>query len=220
MPRDLHALLGRELLEQPLMKQALTHRSAGRDHNERLEFLGDAVLGVVISSLVYHRFPSFAEGELTKLRAYLVKEDTLAEVARTLDLAAPVIVGPGESKSGGRLRDALLADTLEAVIGALYLLGGLGRAAEFIGETFGERLAHAPPPDALKDSKTRLQEYLQAHGYALPAYELREKTDRGAFCIVCKVAEFGIEAASEAASKRKAEQQAAAGVLERLPPLG
>ncbi len=218
MSRNLRALLGRDLLEEPLMKQALTHRSAGRNHNERLEFLGDAVLGVLVSDMIYRRFPSLAEGELTKLRSHLVREETLVEIACAVGLAELVIVGRSESKSGGSTRDALLADTLEAVIGALYLLKGMDQAAGFVGEMFAERLADAPPPDTLKDPKTKLQEYLQAGGYALPVYELREQTSRGTFCIVCKVTEFGIEFPGEAMSKRKAEQQAAAGALARLPP--
>ncbi len=219
MPRNLRAILTPDLLEEPLMKQALTHRSADRSHNERIEFLGDAVLGVLVSDLLYRRFPSFAEGELTKLRSYLVREDTLAEIARSVNLSELVVVGRGESRHGGLQRGALLADTLEAVIGALYLLRGMDCTAEFIREAFDERLVHIPSPDALKDAKTRLQEYLQAGGHALPVYEMREKTRRGDFHVVCKVAAFGLEFPGEAASKRKAEQKAAAGVLEQLPPV-
>ena len=215
MSLDLHAVLGRELLGQPLMRQALTHRSAGSNHNERLEFLGDAVLGVIISGLVYHRFPLFTEGELTRLRSYLVREGTLAEVASAAGLTQFIIVGPGEVRY---VRDALLADTLEAVIGALYLLEGIKKASEFVSKIFGDRLVNAPSPDALKDPKTRLQEYLQGGGRARPIYELREETADGIFHVACKVADFDIEVTSRAASKRKAEQQAAAGVLEQLPP--
>lgn len=213
--RDLRTLLGRALLEEPLMQQALTHRSAARDHNERIEFLGDAVLGLLVSGLLYRRYPSFTEGELTRLRSHLVKEKTLAEVAREIGLAPLIVVGRGESKSGGRMRDALLADTFEAVVGALYLLRGIDETAGFIEGTFKRRLEEIPTPDALKDPKSRLQEYLQAQGRALPRYELHEKTE-GGFRAVCKLEKPVAEFSGEAASKREAEQQAAAEALERL----
>ena len=218
MSRHLRVILGRELLEQPLMRQALTHRSAGSCHNERLEFLGDAVLGMIVSDLVYHRFPSFSEGEMTRLRSYLVREDTLAGIARAAGLASLIVTGPGETGRRGRMRGALLADTLEAVIGAIYLLRGAEWAARFVSGIFGEHLANPPAPETLKDAKTRLQEYLQADGRALPIYELRGQTGCGAFRVACRVTDLDVEVVSEAASKRKAEQQAAAGVLRRLPP--
>ena len=215
MARDLRTILGGGLLEKPLMKQALTHRSAACSHNERIEFLGDAVLGVIIAEALYQRFPSFDEGALTKLRAHLVREETLAKLARVIDLPPLIVIGHGESESGGRKRDALLADTLEAVIGAVYLLEGMGRAADFVNELFDERLESTPSMEELKDSKTKLQEYLQARGRPLPVYEAGEKTG-GTFCVVCKVIEPGVEFSSKATSKRKAEQQAAAGVLKQL----
>lgn len=212
--RDLRTILGRALLEEPLMQQALTHRSAAREHNERVEFLGDAVLGLLISALLYRRHPSFTEGELTNSRSYLVREQTLAEVARELDLASFITVGRGESKSG--VRDALLADTFEAVVGALYLLRGLDETAEFVERVFERRLAETPEPGALKDPKSRLQEYLQARGSPLPRYELREQTESGVFRVTCTLEELGVESSGEAASKRKAEQAAAAAALEQL----
>lgn len=212
--RDLRTILGRALLEEPLMQQALTHRSAAREHNERVEFLGDAVLGLLISALLYRRHPSFTEGELTNSRSYLVREQTLAEVARELNLASFITVGRGESKSG--VRDALLADTFEAVVGALYLLRGLDETAEFVERVFERRLAETPEPGALKDPKSRLQEYLQARGSPLPRYELREQTESGVFRVTCTLEELGVESSGEAASKRKAEQAAAAAALEQL----
>ena len=214
--RDLRAILGRALLEEPLMQQALTHRSAARDHNERVEFLGDAVLGLLVSEFLYRRHPSFTEGELTRLRSHLVREKTLAEIAREIDLASLVVVGRGESKSGGRGRDALLADTFEAVVGALYLLRGVDQVAEFVTETFSGRLEEVPSPEALKDPKSRLQEYLQAQGGTLPRYELHEKAEGGGFRVVCRVETPDVEFSAEATSRREAEQQAAAGALERI----
>lgn len=216
MSRDLRTILGGDLLEQPLMKQALTHRSAAGNHNERIEFLGDAVLGAVVSDVLYQHFPSFDEGELTKLRAHLVCKESLSAIATAIDLPPLILIGQGEVDSGGRHRDALLADTLEAVIGAVYLLEGMDKAAGFIREIFDERLKSVPAPEELKDPKTRLQEYLQARGHALPVYEAGEKTRHGIFYVVCKVSAFGVEFSAKATSKRKAEQQAAAGALRQL----
>ena len=176
------------------------------------------MLGVLVSDMIYRRFPSFNEGELTKLRSHLVRKETLADIARSFGLPQLVIVGRGESRSGGQGRSTLLADTLEAVVGALYLTRGMEAAAKFIDTMFSGRFESVPSPDALKDPKTRLQECLQASGYAPPSYEMLEKTKRGTFRVVCKAAGVGIEVPDEAKSKREAEQRAAAGVLQRLPP--
>ena len=213
MPRSLRQMLG-ELFDEPLMQQALTHRSVGGEHNERLEFLGDAVLDVAVSDLIYRRFPAFDEGRLTRLRAHLVKKATLAGVASELELAPLIIVGRGEQKNGAR--DTLMANALEAVIGALYLLRGMDAAVAFVTEVFAERLLNPPGPETLKDPKSRLQEHLQAGGHALPVYESDGMTDAGAFRVVCRVAAFNVECPGEGASKRKAEQAAAAAALQRV----
>ena len=218
MSRKVREILGPKILAEPLMKRALTHRSAHGDHNERIEFLGDAVLGLLISDLLYRSCPTFDEGELTKLRSYLVSGASLAEVARAIDLTPMIRVGRGESGSGNPPREALLADTLEAVIGALYLLKGIEPTRAFIKEIFARRLKDHPSPRDLKDPKTRLQEYLQAQGYQRPVYELRETLENGDFLVLCRAESLNLEASSKAASKRKAEQQAAEQVLQQLQP--
>src|SRR5688500_555476 len=152
--------------------EALTHRSAGRPNNERLEFLGDAVLSSAVSEALYLRFPKASEGELTRWRASLVREGTLAAVARELGIGDVLKLGPGELKSGGFRRDSILADALEAVIGAVHIDGGWSSARDVVLALFASRLddiAAVKPP---KDAKTRLQEWLQARGFPLPTYEL------------------------------------------------
>ncbi len=198
------------------MRQALTHRSAAAVHNERIEFLGDAVLGLLISRLIYSEFPSLDEGELTRLRAHLVRKETLAKVAKEIDVPPLIVVGGGESSaSGGLWREALLADTLEAVIGALYLLRGIDRTEEFVREVFLDTLANLPR-GSLKDAKTRLQEYLQKKGLALPAYNVLEEVCEGHFQVECTLVEPDMRSRGEATSRRKAEQQAASAMLEKL----
>ena len=217
MPRDLRSIFGCELLEEPLMRQALTHRSAAAVHNERIEFLGDAVLGLLISRWIYSEYPSFDEGDLTRLRSYLVRKETLARVAKEIDISPLIVVGAGElSGCDGPWRESLLADTLEAVIGALYLLRGIDEAGEFVREIFSDTLAGLPPISSLQDAKTRLQEYLQKKGLALPAYGAVEPVPEGRFRVECTVAELEMRTRGEAASRRKAEQQAAAVMLEKL----
>ena len=198
------------------MQQALTHRSATSNHNERLEFLGDSVLAIFISDFIYHRFSDFDEGMLTKLRAYLVRKETLVKVAKAIDIAPLIIIGDSEIKSGKPMRGSLLADTLEAVIGTLYLLRGMETASEFIKEIFAEIFSNIPPPDALKDAKTKLQEHLQTDAHALPVYELIKKESDGSFNVACKVLDLNSESFGKAKSKRQAEQQAAAAMLKKL----
>lgn len=213
MPR-LADLLGTDFLHRPLFRRAVTHRSAARAHNERLEFLGDAVLQFVTTELLYARFADADEGVLSKLRARLVRGATLSELARTLALGEFLVLGPGEGR-GGDVRDSILADALEAVIGALYLERGLAAVRDFVGALFTEPLASLSTGD-LRDAKSRLQEYAQARGVGLPIYEvLREHSRDGAkfFEVACKVPALRLASCGSGASKRKAEQCAAESAL-------
>lgn len=211
--------LGHAFADHGLLATALTHRSLGCPNNERLEFLGDAILGFVISEQLYRAFPSLDEGRLSRLRASLVKGETLAELARELDLGSHVRLGPGELKSGGFNRDSILADTLEAIVAAIYLDAGLDRARDFILGLFRQRLAALDPEKSCKDPKTRLQEWLQARKLDLPGYRLVEVTGKEHdqhFTVECRVDALDMAALSNASSRRKAEQGAAAAVLEKL----
>ena len=219
MPR-LTQLLTADFLGQPLFRTAVTHRSAGGAHNERLEFLGDAVLQLVITELLYARFADADEGVLSKLRARLVRGETLSDVARAVALGERLVLGPGEGKGG--VRDSILANALEAVIGALYLQKGLPAARDFVGALFAGPLASLCVGD-LKDAKSRLQEYAQARGAGLPIYEvLCERSRDGAkfFEVACKVPDLRLEASGAGASKRKAEQRAAGSALRRIAEAG
>ena len=219
---DLSALdgrIGHRFADERLLQRALTHRSAGGDNNERLEFLGDAVLSLVISEELYRRFPKASEGQLSRLRASLVKGDTLAALARGLALGECIELGSGELKSGGHRRASILADALEAVIGALYLDGGAEAARAWILNLFDERLAACHPESVLKDPKTRLQEWLQAQGRPLPAYHVERvegEAHAQTFTVQCEVAGLGRPTTGVAGSRRKAEQEAARQALEQL----
>lgn len=215
----LEDLLKPGFLDQPLFRRAVTHRSAGGGHNERLEFLGDAVLQLVITETLYERFPEADEGALSKLRAHLVRRETLSAIARLWRLGDRLVLGPGEVKSGGGARESILADAFEAVVGALYLCEGLRAARGFIAAVFGERLSSPAPAGQLQDAKSRLQEYAQARGARLPVYEVVAEDGRGdsrVFRVVCTLPGLGIEARGEGASKRKAEQNAAESALRQI----
>ena len=199
-----------------LFQQALTHRSAARNNNERLEFLGDAVLDFVISEQVYRARPFADEGDLSKLRASLVRDDTLAEVAAELGLGEFLILGSGEKKSGGHRRDSILADAVEAIFGAIFLDSGFDASRRVIEKVFEERLLALPDVKELRDAKTRLQEWLQRRKFDLPRYELievRGKDHRQVFRVSCSVDQKSAETTGEAASRRKAEQEAARKML-------
>lgn len=212
---------GCRMQDATLLRQALSHRSVGDRNNERLEFLGDAVLDFVISEALYHQFPEADEGELSRLRVALVKGATLADLARELSLGERVRLGAGERSGGGRQRRSILADTLEAVIGALALDQGLSTCREAVLRIFQGRLQGLDLSRAEKDPKTRLQEWLQGAGRPLPAYELRETRgddhDRH-FTVSCSVSEPAASAEGEGRSLRAAEQAAAAALLARLLP--
>ena len=202
-----------------LLERALTHRSKGTDNYERLEFLGDSVLNYVISSELFGRYPELTEGELTRLRAVLVRKPTLAELARRLDLGAHLALGEGELKSGGFDRDSILADALEALFGAVCLDGGIDSARETILRVYQDRLSTLDPRAVAKDPKTELQEYLQKHAFPTPTYEVLAvsgEPHQQHFLVACRVAPLREAVQGEGASRRSAEQQAAARALERL----
>ncbi len=204
--------------DRELLEQALSHRSLGRYNNERLEFLGDAVLSLVIASELYARCPHAAEGDLSRLRAMLVRGETLAQIALELELPALLRLGDSARKSGGRQRRSILADTLEALLGAIYLEQGHASAADVILRLFGPRLDDLPPAHALKDPKTRLQEWLQQRGRALPAYRVVATTGADHarhFVVECEGA-LPAPVQGEGGSRRKAEQAAAARALATL----
>lgn len=199
-----------------LFELALTHRSSSRRSNERLEFLGDAVLDFVVSEHVYSAVPDASEGDLSRLRSSLVKDTSLARVARELGLGEHLILGGGEQKSGGHRRGSILADALEALFGAVYLDSGFDAARRVIERAFGERLVDLPDPANLRDPKTRLQEWLQGQGMNLPEYDLVEvsgQAHRQTFEVRCTVPGTDFIADGSGSSRRAAEQQAAERML-------
>lgn len=202
-----------------LLQQALTHSSAHSKNNERLEFLGDAVLGFVISELVYRSHSLAPEGDLSRLRASLVRDTSLAEIALRLGLGEHLILGSGERKTGGHRRRSILADALEAIFGAVYLDAGFDAARAIVEKAFGARLQDFPDVEELRDPKTRLQEWLQGRQMGLPSYELAGVTGqahRQQFEIRCVVAEETAPTTGNGTTRRNAEQQAAERMLEQL----
>lgn len=213
--------LGHRFADAALLEQALTHRSFGSPHNERLEFLGDGVLDCAIAGELYARFPQLAEGELSRLRASLVREAALADVARALGLSEFLRLGEGEAASGGVARASILADALEAVYGAAFLDAGYAVARSVIRRTFGERLEGVQARAPAKDPKTRLQEYLQGRRLKLPQYEVvatRGAAHKQTFEVECAVGELGLAAKGSGTSRRAAEQQAAEALLGLVEP--
>jgi len=214
---QLYVALGYRFQQPELLEEALTHRSASVTNNERLEFLGDALLSLVIAEYLFHRYPKASEGELSRLRASLVKGETLAELARTLKLGEALRLGQGELKSGGSQRESILSDALEAIFGAAYLDGGLAAGRALILHLYQESLEGLASASELKDPKTRLQEYQQARQQPLPIYnvlEIRGEPHAQSFTVECMVAESRAIAAGN--SRRKAEQEAARLVLEQM----
>jgi ribonuclease III len=200
---------------------ALTHRSAGTAHNERLEFLGDSILNCSVARLLYDAHPQADEGALSRLRASLVSGESLAQIAGDMGLGEHLLLGGGELKSGGFRRASILADALEAMLGAIYLDSGFDAAAAAVSRIMSSRIAELPAADALKDPKTRLQEVLQARGLALPTYTLTAVAGdphAQSFTVTCDVPVLGIAAVGEGASRRRAEQLSAAKLLDLLPP--
>lgn len=211
--------IGHRFADPQLLAQALTHRSAGAPHNERLEFLGDSIVNQMIAEALYRRWPKADEGALTRARAELVREASLAGIGRQLELGERLTLGPGEMKSGGHRRDSILADAVEAVVAAIYLDAGFEACRAVILPWFETALAALPVGKAEKDAKTRLQEWLQARQRTLPAYELISETgDDHAklFRVRCVLAEPALVTEGEGTSRRLAEQQAAAAAIEQL----
>ena len=211
--------LGYQFSNVALLRQALTHRSAAKEHNERLEFLGDAVLGMVVAQALYKRFPNVPEGKLTRMRSTLVKGDTLAELGREADVGELLKLGPGELKSGGHRRSSIIADAMEAILGAIYLEAGLDITAEVILRLWQSRIDRLDPNEHPKDAKTRLQEFLQSRKLPLPVYEVVDisgKDHDQTFVVHCHIESLGKPMQGTGTSRRKAEQQAARNALERL----
>lgn len=211
---------GYVFLQPALCHAAVTHRSAGAEHNERLEFLGDSVLNCSVARLLYDAHPHVDEGALSRLRATLVSGESLAQIAGELGLGEYLRLGLGELKTGGFRRASILADALEAILGAIFVDSGFDAAAAVVARIIGPRLVELPAADTLKDPKTRLQEALQAHGLALPVYTLTAVAGDPhlqSFTVSCEVPIFGLTAVGEGGSRRRAEQLAATKLLELLP---
>lgn len=211
--------LGHEFADGGLLKLALTHRSHGASNNERLEFLGDSILNFVIADDLYQRFPEAREGQLSRLRASLVKGATLAEVAVELQLGEQLRLGQGESKSGGHRRESILADAVEGIIGAVYLDAGLEPARKCILEWYAQRLQGLNLQNTEKDAKTQLQEWLQARQQPLPEYQLDKvegKDHEQIFTVSCHSGLLAQPSVGAGRNRRVAEQQAAAQALATL----
>ena len=224
-PQRLAALqsrLGYVFRDPELLRQALTHRSFGATNNERLEFLGDSVLNLAVAALLYDRAPA-SEGRLSYWRATLVREATLAEVAGELDLGACVALGEGELRSGGAQRASIVADALEAVLGAVFVDGGFAAASALVARLYAQRLSAVDLRASAKDAKTRLQELLQARRMKVPAYTVtatRGPAHAQEFDVQCEVSELALRSSGCGPSRRAAEQQAAQAMLERIAPEG
>jgi ribonuclease-3 len=217
--RLLQKRLNYNFIDETLLMLALSHRSCGSNNNERLEFLGDAILGLSVTDILYRNFPKAREGELSRMRSQIVRAESLAGVAKELELGSELLLGPGEMKSGGHRRDSILGDAVEALIGAVYVDKGLAAAQDCIALWFKDLLAASSEVDSVRDAKTSLQEWLQKRGKSLPDYTL-VKTGGEAhsrlFTVSCKIAAVENEISAVASSVRKAEQMVAAQLLIEL----
>lgn len=218
---ELERALGLDFGDKQLLVHALRHRSAGRHNNERLEFLGDSIVNAVVADFLYRNKPDAPEGALSRLRASVVREEGLSKVARQINLGDYIEMGAGELKSGGHRRDSILADALEAVIGALYLDQGFDVTADWIRGLFADELKQLPDAQALKDAKTQLQEFLQRDRLALPVYEVIDQFGQAhnqTFRVRCTVVGQNSQYQTQAdgSSRRKAEQSAARSMLSKL----
>jgi len=216
---ELQRALGYEFTDATLLETALTHRSKGANNNERLEFLGDAILGFVVASALFSHYDRACEGQLSRFRAALVKKETLAELAREFSLGDYLHLGSGELKSGGYRRDSILADAMEAVFGAIFLDGGIVPIQHLIERSLHDRLLELSVEADLKDPKTRLQEYLQGRGLPLPHYVVVATTGdehERSFEVHCQVECLDEAVAGSGTSRRRAEQSAAQATLEYL----
>ena len=211
--------LGHRFAQPALLARALTHRSWGAEHNERLEFLGDAVLSMAISGLLFDRLSDSDEGELTRVRAHLVREDSLHRTALALALPEALRLSDGEARGGGAQRPSILADAVEALIGAVFVDGGYAAAAALVQRLFGEIIQDTEAESWAKDAKTELQEWLQARRLAVPAYRIvatRGQAHAQTFEVECAVAALGMAQNGEGRSRRTAEQEAARRLLDAL----
>ena len=211
--------LSYEFNDIDLLRRALTHRSVSKNNNERLEFLGDSVLGCIISEELYSRHTSIDEGQLSRLRSHLVRGNTLANLAKKLSISENLILGQGELKSGGFRRESILADTFEAILGAIFLDSDYLTVKRVTMLLFSDLLNEAKAEDSLKDFKTQLQELLQKKGHSLPLYELLEtkgKDHNAIFYVSCHVEELKITVEKNAKSIKRAEQACAKSILEEI----
>lgn len=212
---ELEATLGYTFVDPSLLTRALTHKSLGRDNNERLEFLGDAVLGYVVARRLFATRRSDGEDVMTMMRASVVSGETLARVAREVGIAAHLRLGAGERRSGGHKRASILADAMEAIIGAVHEDGGIEQAERLVLNLFDTRLQGLDPA-AIKDPKTRLQELLQGSGLALPEYSVvdtRGSDHQQVFSVCCRVDALGVERVAQGSSRRNAEKEAARAMM-------
>lgn len=220
IPEKFQAISGYRFKQTELLEQGLTHRSFSRSHNnERLEFLGDSILGLVISQHIYQQFPQADEGDLSRMRASLVKEKTLAEVARHIELGEFIHLGGGELKSGGFRRDSILSDAMEAIIGAIYLDSDFEQARLAVLQLYRHQLENLPDIQSLKDPKTLLQELLQSQQNELPVYDVVQTVGKAhdqTFTVKCLVSEYSIETSGKGSSRKKAEQIAAELALKEI----
>ncbi len=218
---ELERLLGHAFTNPDIARQALTHRSFGAPHNERLEFLGDSLLNCAVATLLYDRFPNLPEGDLSRLRAALVNQASLSEVALRLGLGERLRLGEGELKSGGFRRPSILADAVEALLGAVYLDAGFVAVRKAVGHLLSDRLDRAEQKPVAKDPKTALQENLQGRKLALPRYavlKVEGEAHDQTFTVECKVEELGLGAEGRGPSRRAAEQAAAEAMLAKVEP--
>ncbi len=218
--KPLTALAGHCFTQPALLLQALTHRSAGSPHNERLEFLGDSLVNQYVAEALYLHWPKADEGALTRARAELVRESALAGIARSLDLGRYLVLGPGEMKTGGHRRDSILADAVEALVAAIYLDAGFDACRAAMAPWFSALIAALPPANKVgKDAKTRLQEWLQGRQYPLPTYTLLAESGQDharVFHVSCTLSQPSVATEGQGGSRRAAEQQAAEAALKRL----
>jgi ribonuclease-3 len=216
---DLQSRLGYQFRDIGHLESALTHRSVGLSHNERLEFLGDSIVNFVVAESLYQTYPDAREGKLTRMRAALVRGQSLAELARRLQLGDSIRLGSGERKSGGRRRESILADAMEAVIGAIYLDGGMVACQQCIQKWMESELASVDPSQVEKDPKTALQEWLQQARCELPSYKVLEVSGPAhaqTFRVQCRSEQMDVSGEGSGSSRREAEQAAAHDVLATL----
>ena len=205
--------------KKALLKAALTHRSVAGDNNERLEFLGDSLLNCIIAQMLFQKYPQLKEGELSRLRASLVKGETLAKIANDLEISRFILLGPGEVRTGGAKRESILADTVEAIIGAIYIDADFEICKQCVLNWFSTRIDTIHLGSDFKDPKTSLQEHLQAKHIPVPSYQVIKITGQAheqEFTVLCEIPLLKLKAMGTGKSRRKAEQQAATIILERL----